>query len=90
VSRIEESEIDSQLEELPGWSRSGTTIEREYRFGGFGEAIAFVNRVAELADAADHHPDIDIRYDRVRLSLTTHDSGGLTERDFALARRVDA
>ena len=90
MSLLNDSEIAGQLEDLSSWSRSGGTIEREYRFGGFDEAIAFVNRVAELSNAAGHHPDIDIRFDRVRLVLTTHDSGGLTARDFALARQLDA
>jgi 4a-hydroxytetrahydrobiopterin dehydratase len=75
--------------ELPGWELGDGRISRTYEFAGFAEAIAFVNRVARLAAAADHHPDIVIRYARVTLTLRTHDAGGLTARDFALAKQVD-
>lgn len=77
------------LEQLPGWHREGDTIRRELRFPTFPAAVAFVDRVAELAEAADHHPDIEIRWRRVILTLTTHASHGLTERDFGLARQLD-
>ena len=65
-------------------------IRKEYRHADFTAAMAFVNRVAGLAEAADHHPDILINYDRVTLTLTSHDAGGLTERDFRLAAGIDA
>jgi 4a-hydroxytetrahydrobiopterin dehydratase len=65
-------------------------MERQWEFRGFKEAIGFVYRVAELAEKANHHPDIEIRFRRVRLFLTTHDAGGLTARDFDLAEHVDA
>jgi 4a-hydroxytetrahydrobiopterin dehydratase len=90
MARLDDGEIARRLKEVPGWERSGESLRREFHFDGFSEAIAFVNRVAALADAADHHPDIDIRFDKVSLQLTTHDSGGLTERDFTLAQRIDA
>jgi 4a-hydroxytetrahydrobiopterin dehydratase len=73
----------------PGWTRTGDVIEKTYDLGGFPAAIAFVRRVAEEAEAADHHPDIDIRYAKVRLALTTHSAGGLTDKDFALARAIE-
>jgi 4a-hydroxytetrahydrobiopterin dehydratase len=88
MRRLSEDEIGRRLGALDGWSRSGDAIERAYRFDSFADAMAFVNRVATLAEEADHHPDIDIRYDRVRLSLSTHSAGGLTARDFALAERI--
>lgn len=88
MRRLSEDEIGQRLGALDGWSRSGDAIERAYRFDSFADAMAFVNRVATLAEEADHHPDIDIRYDRVRLSLSTHSAGGLTARDFALAERI--
>ena len=73
------------------WRREGAEIVREWRLMDFGAAIAFVNRVAEAADSADHHPDIRVHgYNRVELRLTTHASGGLTQRDFELARAIDA
>ncbi|HSD26226.1 MAG TPA: 4a-hydroxytetrahydrobiopterin dehydratase [Vicinamibacteria bacterium] len=90
MPRLSDSEIDEQLKGLPGWERAGSEIRKEYRHADFKAAMAFVNRVADLAEAADHHPDIFINYSRVTLTLTSHDSGGLTERDFRLAARIDA
>ena len=72
-----------------GWSLRGNEIVRTFVFADFVAAMRFVNAVAEAAEAADHHPDIDIRYNKVTLALTTHDSGGLTEKDFALAAEAD-
>ncbi len=88
--RLDEAAIAKFLAETPGWERSGNGIERRYRFANFRESLGFVNRVGEMAEGLDHHPDILIEYNKVRLFLTTHDSGGLTERDFELARRIDA
>ena len=85
---LSESEIAGRLARLPGWERQGQAIRRTFSFADFGAAMAFVNRVADLAEAMDHHPDMDIRYSRVTLTLSTHDAGGLTERDFDLAARV--
>lgn len=84
------SEVDARLSGLSGWQRAGLEIRKEYRFADFKAAMVFVNRVADLAEAADHHPDIVINYSRVTLALTSHDLGGLTERDFRLATRIDA
>ena len=70
-----------------GWSDVGGALEREFTFDGFPEAVAFVDRVAELAQAEDHHPDIDIRFKRVTLRWSTHSAGGITERDRELATR---
>jgi 4a-hydroxytetrahydrobiopterin dehydratase len=81
--------IAAALDALPDWKREGDVIRRELRFPTFPEAIAFVDGVAELAEAADHHPDIDIRWRRVILTLTTHASHGLTERDMGLAGQID-
>ena len=78
------------LRRVPGWQRVGDEIRRTYRFGDFREALAFVNRVAVLAERAGHHPDIDIRYSAVTLALTTHDAGGLSAKDFELAGAIDA
>jgi 4a-hydroxytetrahydrobiopterin dehydratase len=90
VPKLSESEIDLALAELPDWERDGDEIVRQYELPSFPEAIEFVRRVADLAEAADHHPDLDIRYRKVRVALTTHDQGGLTARDFELARGIDA
>jgi 4a-hydroxytetrahydrobiopterin dehydratase len=90
MARLSEAEIDARLPGLAGWQREGPAIRKEYRHADFKAAMVFVNRVAELANAADHHPDILINYDRVTLTLSSHDSGGLTERDFRLAASIDA
>lgn len=78
------------MESLPEWTKKGAALERSIEFPSFLEALAFVNAVAALAEARQHHPDIDIRYRRVKLTLTTHDVGALTERDFQLAEEIDA
>ncbi len=88
MTRLTESEIESGMARLPGWQRRGSEITRTFAFADFKGSMAFVNRVAGLADAADHHPDIDIRYSKVTLTLTTHDASGLTARDIALAEAI--
>ena len=89
MSRLDEEGVAAALRATPGWQRAGAEIRRVYRFGDFREALAFVNRVGALAEGAGHHPDIDIRYNAVTLALTTHDAGGLTSKDFELARAID-
>ena len=89
MSRLDEAGVAASLRQTPGWERAGAEIKRTYRFRDFREALAFVNRVGELAEQAGHHPDIDIRYNAVALALTTHDAGGLTAQDFDLARAID-
>ncbi len=78
------------LAALPEWRRTGEIISRTFVFKDFPAAMKFVNAVAELAEQAQHHPDMDVRWNKVTLALTTHDAGGLTEKDFALARQCDA
>jgi len=90
VSLLDEGEIGTELARTPGWRRSGRAIERLYRFQDFRAAMAFVNRVASLAERANHHPDVTIRYNEVTLSVWTHSDGGLTLKDFALARSIDS
>jgi 4a-hydroxytetrahydrobiopterin dehydratase len=77
------------LSSLPDWQIEGGELVRTYKLADFVTALSFVNRVGELAEAAGHHPDIDIRYNRVRLALVTHDAGGLTNKDFELASQAD-
>ncbi len=89
VPKLSEAEIERCLAGLPGWARQGETLRRTYGFPSFQRAIAFVNAVAEAAEAADHHPDIDIRHRKVTLTLTTHDVGGLTVKDRTLAAEAD-
>lgn len=85
MSALSSSEADSRLANLPGWRIESGELVRTFQFADFRAAMAFVNKVAELAEQAGHHPDIDIRYNRVRLALVTHDAGGLTAKDFDLA-----
>lgn len=78
------------MDELPGWRREGAALVRDYAFEDFAGALAFVNAVGAIAEREGHHPDVELGWGRVRLRFTTHDAGGLTERDYALARMVDA
>lgn len=87
---LNEEEIDSRLKRL-AWEREGDEIVREWRFEDFDEAIEFVNRVAEAAQEANHHPDIYVHgWNKVKLSLINHSAGGLTDSDFEMAARFDA
>jgi len=88
--KLDEVKTILLLSTLPGWSRAGEIISRTFVFKDFPTAMKFVNAVAELAEQAQHHPDVDIRWNKVTLALTTHDAGGLTEKDFALAKQCDA
>lgn len=81
--------IQRELGGLPGWARRGDVLTRTYQFRNFSEAMNFVNRVADEAESADHHPDIDIRYSKVTLSLSTHSAGGITSSDLDLAKAID-
>lgn len=89
MAKLSTVEIRTGLKDLPLWTKRNKTIARTYQFKDFVAAIRFVNAVAKLAEKAWHHPDIDIRWNQVTLTLTSHDAGGLTTKDFALARRVD-
>jgi len=86
---LSEPEIATRLHAVPAWTRQGAAIERTWTFKDFPEALAFINRVGELAEKADHHPDIENSWNRVTLLLTTHDRGGLTVLDFELAHAID-
>ena len=88
--KMDEPPITAALAALPQWQRAGEIISRTFGFQDFPAAMTFVNAVAEIAESAQHHPDIDVRWNKVTLALTTHDAGGLTEKDFALARQCDA
>lgn len=87
---LTQPEINAALRDLPGWSQDGDEIHKRYEFDDFIAAMTFVNRVAELAEESDHHPDIDIRFDKVRLALSTHSAGGLTAKDMTLAQEIEA
>lgn len=90
MTRLSEEEITSRLAGLEGWKREGDSIARTWEFPRFMKAVEFINRVAELADGMGHHPDLFNSWRTVTLSLTTHDEGGLTERDFELASKINA
>jgi 4a-hydroxytetrahydrobiopterin dehydratase len=89
MPKLTPSQIKIALRALPKWKKRGTTITRCHEFKDFPAAIKFVNAVARSAEKAWHHPDIDIRWNKVTLTLTSHDAGGLTEKDFALAEKFD-
>lgn len=89
MAKLTEAELKVFLDETQGWTSLSNAIHRDFTFPGFRAAIAFVNRVADRAEAAGHHPDIEIHYNRVYLSLSTHDAGGVTEKDVALAAEID-
>ena len=82
-------QISLHLKEVTNWSKRAQTIFRTYKFEGFLKSIDFVNRIARKAQKINHHPDIDIRFNKVKLTLTTHDEGGITEKDFSMARQCD-
>jgi len=88
MERLGDDEISAGLARLPGWDRDGDMIVRTFELETFPAAIAFVDRIAVMAEAADHHPDLDIRWRRVRVALTTHDAGGLSALDLDLAGRI--
>lgn len=90
MAKLSPQQIAEALRQLPEWSEVGGELQRTYQFRDFGQAMRFVNEVAGAAEAADHHPDILVRYNKVTLTLTTHDAGGITEKDVSLALAADA
>ena len=89
VVRLSDIEIQRELGTLPGWTRKGDALVKTFAFPTFQAGITFVTRVAEAAEEVQHHPDLDIRYTKITASLSTHDSGGITQNDVALAREMD-
>jgi 4a-hydroxytetrahydrobiopterin dehydratase len=89
MEKLTASQIKTSLSSVPDWKKKGAAITRTYQFKDFPAAIKFVNAVAKPAEKAWHHPDIDIRWNKVTLTLSTHDAGGLTEKDFSLAKQFD-
>jgi 4a-hydroxytetrahydrobiopterin dehydratase len=90
MPKLTAAELKAASNSTPAWTRKGAAISRTCVFKDFAEAIKFVNRVARLAERANHHPDIDIRWNKVTLTLSTHDEGGLTDKDFKLAGLIDS
>jgi 4a-hydroxytetrahydrobiopterin dehydratase len=87
---LKKDEIKGRLAGMTGWKFDDDEIEKKFQFADFKQAMAFVNRVADAAESMDHHPDIEIKYNKVEMSLSTHSEGGVTDKDFALAERIDA
>ncbi len=85
MDKLNPEQIEAKIAELPQWALNGESLQRTFNFDDFISAVAFVNRVADLAESMQHHPDIMIRYSKVTLTLTTHDANGLTENDFSFA-----
>jgi 4a-hydroxytetrahydrobiopterin dehydratase len=88
MPRLDDTAVEEGLQHLPGWERRGEQIVKTFVHEDFARAMVFVNEVADAAEAAGHHPDIDIRWNKVTLALSTHAEGGLTDRDFQLAARI--
>jgi 4a-hydroxytetrahydrobiopterin dehydratase len=89
IKKLDESQIQASLQNLPQWTLEQGELVRTATFDDFQQAMKFVNHVAELAENAAHHPDIDIRYNKVRLALVTHDAGGITQNDMSLAQDIE-
>jgi 4a-hydroxytetrahydrobiopterin dehydratase len=89
ANRLDPQQADAALSKVQGWTLAGDQISRKLVFADFVDAMIFVNKVAEIAEEEGHHPEINIVYNRVTLTLTTHDAGGLTAKDFQVARRID-
>lgn len=87
--KLNDESITGWLESRKGWKRKDDALVKDFAFPSFRDAIVFVNRMATLADEHEHHPDIDIRYDKVRVTLSTHDAGGITEKDLTMAEQID-
>ena len=90
MALLNDATIKENLTQLSGWTRDGNAIKKQFTFKGFPEAVAFVQRLVPGCEAADHHPDVTINYRRVTLVFSTHSEGGLTQKDFEGARKVDA
>lgn len=89
MPKLPQAELDRALRDLPGWTVKDGALTKTFKHDSFPEAIVFVNAVAHLAELANHHPDIDIRYSNITLALVTHDQGGITDKDVNLARRIE-
>jgi len=89
MAKLSDAEVSEKLAALPGWERHENSIRKLFRFKEFMDGIKFLNRVAAKAEAADHHPDVTINYTRVTMTCSTHDQGGITEKDFKLATEIE-
>lgn len=90
MAKLSQGEITQRLQNTSGWAQDGDAIHKTYKLASFPASIAFVTQIGFLAEAASHHPDMDIRYNKVTVSLSTHDVGGISEKDFDLASSIDS
>ncbi len=90
MARLSDEEIDERLSALADWERDGEAIRRQFELDDFKGSVDFVNRLTPEAEAMNHHPDLEISWNKVTVTISTHSEGGLTENDFELARKVDA
>ncbi|HYN52090.1 MAG TPA: 4a-hydroxytetrahydrobiopterin dehydratase [Thermoleophilaceae bacterium] len=90
MARLSDEQIEEQLSGLPGWQRDGEAISRQFELDDFKGSVDFVNRLTPEAEGMNHHPDLEISWNKVSVTISTHSEGGLTENDFELARKVDA
>ena len=88
--KLSEEEVGDLLANLPDWRSENSHLKRRFEFKNFAESLAFVNKVGEIAEAADHHPDISFGWGYTEIATTTHDRGGITDVDFAIVRKIDA
>jgi 4a-hydroxytetrahydrobiopterin dehydratase len=89
MAKLSPEQINEQLKPLSGWDRKGEAIAKQYTFKTFMDGIGFLNRIAAIAEQMDHHPDVTINYRRITFALSTHDQGGITEKDFKLAEAIE-
>jgi 4a-hydroxytetrahydrobiopterin dehydratase len=89
MSVLTDTEVQQALTSLSGWQKKGEAIQRVFRFPDFKAAMQFVNKVADAAEKANHHPDIDIRYNTITMALVSHDAGGVTQRDVRMAETIN-
>jgi 4a-hydroxytetrahydrobiopterin dehydratase len=90
MARLKEDEIGERVASLSGWSRDGESIVKEFDCGDFLGSVEFVNHIAPIAEEMNHHPDLSISWNKVKVSLSTHSEGGITENDFTLATKIDS
>lgn len=89
MATLSDIEIQRELSALAGWSRKGNEITKTFQFDGFPAAVAFVQAIVPIAEGMNHHPDVDVRYSRVIIKLSTHDQGGITKKDLTQARKIE-
>ena len=89
MPKLSADQVTEKLKSLPGWERKGEAIAKQYTFKTFMDGIHFLNRIAEIAEGMDHHPDVTINYRRITFSLSTHDQGGITEKDIKLGEAIE-